>query len=283
MMYLSEKGVLNNSELFFHTPSNLSKSIFFYLIQLGDYTCDKNYYVERDNFNSYLLMYVKSGTGIVKSKAETFYVKENDVVLLNCHEHHAYFTETGWEIEWLHFDGNVSKEYYDLITMHCGCVIPIGESNLIPRTIKSILNLFRYSKQILEPIVSCHIQRMLAELIIIVRSSKGENLDKANPIGKAVEYIEANFKEKLSVKTVATFVNLSVYHFSRLFKKETGYSPYEYILKTRLDNAKILLKNSSLSIKEVAFNTGFNSESGFVTSFHQNVKMTPREFRETLF
>lgn len=280
-MQCLEKSVLSNSALFFYTPSNLAKSIFFYLLLVGDYICDKNYYVERDNFNSYLLIYVKSGNGIVKSNGKTYYAKENDVILLNCNKPHIYFTNTGWDIDWFHFDGNVSMEYYDLITMHSGCVITLYESKIIPQTLKNIINLFKLKKQISEPIISCHIQRMLTELLIISRNLKDKYINKLDPVTCAMEYVDANFKEKLSVKSISNLVNLSLYHFSRLFKKETGYSPYEYILKTRIDNAKVLLKKTSISIKEVAFTTGFNSESSFVTSFHKNVKMTPCEFRNT--
>lgn len=88
-------------------------------------------------------------------------------------------------------------------------------------------------------------------------------------------------KEKLTIEKLAAYVNISPFHFSRIFKKETGYSPYEYIIKTRIDKAKTLLKKTKLGIKEIAFEVGFNSEANFSNTFHMNVNMTPKEFRNT--
>lgn len=281
-MYTIEKGVLNNSSTYFHTPSNLAKSIFFYLICAGHFYCDSNYHIERTDHNSYLLMYIKEGEDTICYNGKTFTAKSNDVVLLNCRRPHSYQTK-GWETLWFHFDGNVSDQYFQLLYNKCGCVIPLGSSNIIPKYLITILDTFKSGKMFNEPLVSCYIYRMLTDLILVSSDYDEKKLDPSNPILSAINFIHENYKNKINLNNLSDNSCISPYYFSRIFKKETGYSPYEYILMTRLNHAKTLLKTTNLRVKDIAFEVGFNSESNFVTCFKQNVDMTPSEFRAIPF
>ncbi|MCM0649358.1 AraC family transcriptional regulator [Clostridium swellfunianum] len=280
-MYIKEPGVLQNSSAFFHTPSSIAKSIFFYLKCAGHYFCTKGYSVKRDNYDSYLFMYIKSGNGFISYDNKVFTAKANDVVLLNCNKPHGYSTEN-WETLWIHFDGNMSSQYFNLIYDSFGCIFSLRDNTLIQKNLSIIINSFISNKDINEPLISCYIQRMLTELFQLHLSNNADGLDNSSsPIALATSYIQENFKNKIILEEVASKVNLSVFYFSRLFKKEMGYSPYEYILMTRINEAKKLLKGSTLLVKEVAFATGFSSESSFVTSFKKHTKLTPMSFRDT--
>ncbi|HHY79454.1 MAG TPA: AraC family transcriptional regulator [Thermoanaerobacter sp.] len=286
-MKVYEKGVLENSEIYFHTPSNIAKSLFFYLISAGHFYCNNKYFVKRDHYNSYLLIYVKSGEGKIFFDNKTFQAKSNDAVLIDCYNPHTYTTDKSWEIYWIHFDGNLSKGYFELLYNRYGCVYPLKDSIIIPKYISEIINEFRKSKFINEPLISSHIYRMLAELLIISSenylNSQSKNYEKTNQIQQAINFIKSKYKEKLTVELIAKHVCMSPFHFSRVFKKETGYSPYEYLTMIRLNKAKILLKSTDMSIKEIANEVGFNNESNFVISFKKHTKMTPTQFRKISF
>jgi AraC-like DNA-binding protein len=109
------------------------------------------------------------------------------------------------------------------------------------------------------------------------------NNPKTNPIEDAILYIENNYNAKITIEDLAQQVLLSPYYFSRIFKKETGYSPYEYIIIYRINVAKKLLRETDLTIKEIAYMTGFHSESHFVTTFRQHAEYTPLQFRKMPF
>ncbi len=279
-MYVSEKGVLKNSYTFFHTPSSMAKSMFFYLKCTGHFFCSRDYEVKRNNYNSYLIMYVRKGHGKVIYDNKTYMVKENDVVILNCYNEHMYASDE-WETLWLHFDGNVIKDYFDVLFERSGCVFSLGNSTIIPEYLSEIINSFKNKKTLNEPLVSCYIQRMLTELLLLSSSSDYNNLK--NPINLAIDYINDHYGEKITLEDLSSFVNMSPFYFSRKFKKETGYSPYEYIIMTRLNEAKKLLKITNLLIKEISFKVGFNSEANFVTCFRSHTNLTPKEFRDTPF
>ena len=279
-MFIPEKGVLSNSFTFFHTPSNMAKNMFFYIKYAGHFFCNSNYHVKRNDYSSFLLMYIKKGKGSVYYENKTYQVKENDVILINCYKPHMYTAET-WETEWIHFDGNMSKEYFDLIYERSGCIFPLKESILIPKYLNYIIDNFKSNKIPNEPIVSCYVQRILTELLLISSDSNYERINSSTPVIDAITFIETNYNTQITLKALASKVNLSTFYFSRMFKKETGYSPYEYVIMVRLNEAKKLLKVTSLTIKEITFSIGFNSESNFVTCFKNNVKLTPVEFRNT--
>lgn len=279
-MHTYEKGVLKNSCTFFHTPSNMAKTMFFYLKCAGHFFCSSDYLVKRDNYNSYLLMYIRKGHGKVCYDNKTYLVKENDVIILNCYNQHMY-TANQWETLWIHFDGNMSKEYFDTLFERSGCIFPLGNSSIISEYLSKIIDSFKNNECLNEPLVSCSIQRMLTELLLLSSSSYYNSMK--NPVTMAIDYINSHYGDKINLEDLSSLVNMSPFYFSRKFKKETGYSPYEYIIMTRINEAKKLLKGTKLLIKEISFRVGFNSETNFVTCFRSHTNLTPTEFRDTPF
>jgi AraC family transcriptional regulator len=96
---------------------------------------------------------------------------------------------------------------------------------------------------------------------------------------RVIAYINQHLQQDLSIEAIAALVQLSPYHFSRLFKQSTGLSPYQYILHCRIDYAKQLLQQPHLSISEIAHSVGFVSQSHFHRHFKRIVGSTPRQFR----
>lgn len=96
-------------------------------------------------------------------------------------------------------------------------------------------------------------------------------------------YVSTHLNENLSVKALAERGYMSVTNFSRVFKQQTGISPYEYVLISRLNKAKELLRQTDMSISQIAAAVGFNSDSNFIHFFSQNTGMSPKSFRKLEF
>ncbi len=280
-MYHIEKGVLENSSFFSHTPSNTARAAPFHLTYAGEFFCNAEYRVDRQNFHSYLLMYIRAGSGVVTVENRTWAVRANDVVLLDCHRPHLYYTTVGWEILWIHFEGNACPGFFGILADRCGLVLPMGDSSLIHRQLELIIDGFRHDRPVPEILLGSHIHRMLVELYLVSAGTTEASEFRISPAQEAIGLIHLNYAQKISVEDLARQVNLSPFHFSRLFKKETGYAPYEYVIKTRIDQAKNRLKQTRLTVKEIAYAVGFNSEANFVKTFHNAVAMTPQVFRNT--
>ena len=92
-------------------------------------------------------------------------------------------------------------------------------------------------------------------------------------------YINEHCTEDLTLDEIAAIAGFSKYHFSRLFKQFSNVTFYKYLNQKRISYAEILLADSSNSITEVAFRSGFSSLSAFIRMFKLIKQCTPTEFR----
>jgi len=94
-----------------------------------------------------------------------------------------------------------------------------------------------------------------------------------------IDYIDANLHEPPDYRRLARLANLSYSQFFREFKRRTGQSPQSYIEEQRIAYAKRLLAAGRLSVKEVAFQTGFQNQLYFSRRFQKAAGMSPSQYR----
>lgn len=98
-------------------------------------------------------------------------------------------------------------------------------------------------------------------------------------VQKAEDYIARHYMEPIKLEQVAQAVNLSKYYFSRFFKRKKGMSFTEYVTQVRVDCAKELLASTQLSVKEIAYQSGFRDPNYFSKLFKRITGVNPSEFR----
>ena len=98
-------------------------------------------------------------------------------------------------------------------------------------------------------------------------------------VAKTVEYIEANFYQKITLKDVAGALYVTPNYLCRLFKRHTGRHLSDYLLEYRMDKARALLRNPQYKIAEVAEKVGYGDTKYFSTSFKKVYHMTPMDYR----
>ena len=99
-------------------------------------------------------------------------------------------------------------------------------------------------------------------------------------INKVTDYIHQNIDQPLSLQKMAGIACFSPFHFHRVFTILTGETPTDYIKRTRIEKAALLLKqNTELSATEIAALCGFSSLSLLSRNFRLHFSMTIREFR----
>lgn len=134
-------------------------------------------------------------------------------------------------------------------------------------------------------------EKVLEALAVIITHQLIRNILKINSptdiitekfeIEEVVEYMNQHFGKKLSVDGMAKKANMSQSHFIRIFKKETGMAPMEYLIKMRIEKAKKLLRSGTKNITEISLQCGFNSTSHFSSSFARHAGMTPSDYQNT--
>lgn len=97
-------------------------------------------------------------------------------------------------------------------------------------------------------------------------------------LGRAIDFIQAHMAEDISLGSLATAAGLSPYHFARLFKRSTGLSPHQYLLRCRVERARGLLIRSKSSIAEIALEVGFCDQSHLASHFKRVYGVTPKAF-----
>jgi AraC family transcriptional regulator len=98
-------------------------------------------------------------------------------------------------------------------------------------------------------------------------------------MAKAIQYIEANLKNELSVPDISKAAGYSLYHFSRLFHGITGHSPKEYLIRRRLTEAAYELLDSKRKISDIAYEYQFNDTETFNRAFKRTFGLNPTELR----
>ncbi|MCH1984054.1 AraC family transcriptional regulator [Ruminococcus sp. OA3] len=274
-----ETGLLEQSEYFFHTPTSLARSLLFHVEICGHFYSDHNYRVNRETFGNFLLLYVMNGALHIQTPETDTLVPQGNAALINCHRWHAYETPVFCEFSYVHFDGSNTQALYDHIISNQGNVFPVDERSTLPHYMRLLLSNSRNSKMVSEISFSQIIYSLLSDIIV---APQNESLsgEKAQIIEGALDYIHTHLSEQLSLNDIASHVGLSTYHFARLFKRATGSSPHEYIILSRIDNAKYLLRTTSDSVSQIAYQAGYTTESSFITSFNGRVGMPPGKFRK---
>ncbi len=99
---------------------------------------------------------------------------------------------------------------------------------------------------------------------------------------KVEDYVRENLAEEISVERLAELVELSPFHFSRVFKQATGMTPLQFVTRERITYAQQLIRETSRSLIEIALEVGYTSPSSFTKVFRRVTGVTPMEFRKTL-
>ncbi|MBO5246539.1 MAG: helix-turn-helix transcriptional regulator [Eubacterium sp.] len=273
-----EEFVASTSDYYIYSPSKLAQEMFLYPLQCGLFSYLPGYDLQRDSFDSFLLMYIQKGEMDLNTDGQTYHVTANHFVLLDCYRSHAYSTSGGFECIWCHFDGITARAYYENIVSRLSNVFFMPDPYPALSKLSSILKVFDSGAVVREPLLSKYLNDILTEFMLYL-PSQVKSLNYISIAEEIITYINEHFADDLRIEELAAKAGLSHFHFIRVFKKETGFTPHEYILNTRIATAQYLLKNTKLSIKDICYNTGFSSESVFCSSFKHRQGMTPSQYR----
>lgn len=96
----------------------------------------------------------------------------------------------------------------------------------------------------------------------------------------ALAVLEQSVTEDLRLTDLARFAGLSPFHFLRLFKREMGITPYQYLIVARIRRAVGLLLDTRSPVTEIAFEVGFGDLSNFINAFRREIGCSPSRFRK---
>jgi len=115
---------------------------------------------------------------------------------------------------------------------------------------------------------------------LVQRCVEPSSADPLPRIRSSLQFIEEQFAEPLTAETLAALAHLSPSHFTRLFKAVTGDTPIRHLIRRRVDEAALLLREGDLSVTEAAVRVGFTNFSHFSQTFRAYHSLSPSEFKK---
>ncbi len=100
-------------------------------------------------------------------------------------------------------------------------------------------------------------------------------------LGFLTDFIHAHLNEGLTLEVLARQIGFSPYHFARLFRRSTGESPHQFVMRQRFEVAKRLLKETDIPVAHIALQLGFPQQSHFTHTFKRYTGTTPLNYRQT--
>ncbi|XEC92997.1 helix-turn-helix domain-containing protein [Paenibacillus tarimensis] len=283
---ISMKSHLPYQTLGFRFRDTLDDSELYQLFALGYDKVTSHSYdwdgMKRIDGPLYLFQYTVSGYGHVIQGGQTFRVDPGYAFLVDIPGNHRYFlpkTSESWEFYFILFrPSNLENRWSELIGRLSRVPYIPPESSVI-RCLQDAFHAGINNRITDGYLASSIVYRFVMELC---RFGTGRTMEKGSwpaAIRQAAQELETRYSQIQSLDDIAADAGLSKYHFVRVFRKFTGFTPIEYLTKIRVERSIELLRTTGLSIDEVAKEVGYAGGSYFIKVFRQRVGFTPGEFR----
>lgn len=239
------------------------------------------------------IKYVLSGTCTYRIADETLPVKKGDVIICNpfvAHQKIAYGSE-----QLVEFD--IGVDSFHIRELPTGCLIDPGSSPQVYLW-KYSTDFTRCCSELLlehendQPGRELLMKALVMKLLVLVlkatyttdsneekSSVSFESTDRTNIVNTIVEYLNDNYMKPISLHKISKNMYLSPAYISKVFKEQTSESPINYLIKIRLTRAEEMLKDGTLSVKEIAKSVGYNDVYHFSKLFKKYYNCSPTTFR----
>lgn len=226
----------------------------------------------------YQLLYITKGKGKFSSLLlSNIEITEGTIILLRPGEWHTYRPDesTGWECYWVGFSGAVTESLQNE-----NCIIQIGYDEEMVALYRKILDVSNGERPGYQQLLSGILVHLLAYLLYREQDRNWRNKEVFNKMEKARLIIREKINTSISPEEIAASLNMSYTWFRRIFRQYTGLAPAQYITQLKIQKAKELLSVTTLSVKEIALELGYESIDYFSTHFRKQTGQTPSQFRK---
>lgn len=231
------------------------------------------------------VFYVIDGAGSFITNQHEFNVQKNDLVIVNSNIEHTEVSSKDHPLEYIaigisnisftNADTSTAEEPFLFYNFHDKKEEVLFYLETIIHEVKNQQHDFEMICQHLLNVLILKLQRQFK-----LKLEVDHQLSIGKEVTLAKEYIDHNFKENITLDSLAEIVHLNKFYFSRTFKNETSHTPIEYINIRRIEEAKVLLKTTDYNISEISNIIGFTSQSYFSEVFNKHMSQTPSKYRK---
>ncbi|WP_212005458.1 AraC family transcriptional regulator [Chitinophaga sp. HK235] len=256
-----------------------------YITDIGYYPKAQFHYCKRLNgAPEHILIYCQEGRGSIRLKKSEYPIKAGDCFLIPrewAHAYHAHDTDP-WTIYWAHFAGHTADAIVHTaiqqLNGHQTFLLHANERIALFDSIYQQLERGYRTENLLYANMS--FWSFLASCIYPGCYHPGKSKPGQDTIDHAIDYMNNHLDRMLTLEQMAQSINLSISHFSWLFKHNTGYSPIEYFNHLKVQKACQYLHFTHLRIKEIAALLGIEDPYYFSRLFTKVMGLSPAQYRE---
>ena len=263
------------------TPSAFARSAFFYVQETGYLKLKESHVARRKNLESYLIVLVLSGSGVLMYDDRIYQLKEGSCFFIDCMTpyYHQSSNTDPWELIWVHFNGSSSREYYQFFSSASAPVFSPGSFPELQEKLNSLLDVNSASDFQAEIASS----RLIVDILSILLQDITESKEQKNPghlkMTEVRSYLDTHYTEKFSLDELSEKFFISKYHLSREFHQYYSVTLGQYVISRRLTRAKNLLRFSDCTLEEIARSCGFYDASYLNRQFRKSEGISASEFR----
>lgn len=255
-----------------------NKTYPFFIEMTGISYCDGSYRIERTNSPISVFEYVMQGRGTVTVDGNTFTAAKGDIYMLHKGSTHAYSADSAdpWVKIWMNVDGPlVNSLVWDYGLNGISHVPGLDIHDLLYEIYMLAQNGHEDPDGLfLESALVFH--RMVSRIHAFTRKEEPQRSPEA---GLMKSWLDRHIYERTGIGETAAQIFRSPSQAIRIFRREFGMTPVDYLLGRRIETAKLLLQNTNMQIKEIAYKLNFADEHYFSNYFKKRVGLAPGEYR----
>jgi AraC-like DNA-binding protein len=268
---------MNPLQIFYNTREYYGLNLRFSGIE----ACTRGHSFGPARRDHYLFHYILEGKGSYHVKGFDYQLHSGQGFLINPGDITLYSANSNepWTYAWIAFDGpDADKLLRQCAFSDTHHIYTAKDHEKLMEMFKEIIQYAQHSD---ESYLN-QLSRLYRLFSILISSIDTPLPNTSTPVHDAIEFITANYAYDIKVSDIAKAVMLERSYLYRIFTKEIGLSPKEYLTHYRLVLARDLLKEEELTITEIAFTCGFKSSSAFYKHFKKRYDITPNSYRTAL-
>jgi len=274
-----------NSNRVLYTPSPFAKNNLMYLQETGTLQALSSHTSKRSRLASFLFFCVKKGSGTLSYEGVAYSLSAGDCVFLDCNKTYAHNTaEDLWCLQWVHFDGPRLSQIHDkFMTDNTSPVFrPIS---LMPyeNLLTELQELSGLDSNVRDMRISEKLMALLAQIMSDCenRESTGILPAKSLILSDIKNYLEAHFRDKITLDDLSGLFYIDKYYLTRRFKQHYGVTVNTYLQHLKITHAKHSLRFTDDSIEKISIDCGIDDPNYFARLFKKIEGLSPGEFRRS--
>lgn len=235
--------------------------------------------------NDYLLIYTHAGKAVARSRGLDYEIGNGTVIIYRPREEQYYklFEDHPAKSFWIHFTGYGVESILKKLNITDKNIYKIEQNDEIPTLIRMARNEIQERRMGFELIAASLLLQLLSVISRKYLNSgfSTKHLESNNKLDFSIHYLHSNYSKSITISELADLAGLCASRYIYVFKKITGTTPKEYLIKFRLQKAKELMRDTNLTLRQISLIVGFEDQLYFSRVFRKYEGVCPSMMKQS--